>query len=170
MVDSTLAFLSANPGWLIVIAFLMGFVETMIVIAIFIPSTLILVSIGALVATGEIAFWPLFVGAALGAWTGSSTAWWLGWQFHEPVLAWKPLARNKRDIDGARRALKKWGAYAVFVGHFLAPLRGPVFLLVGASEMRFRRFFAATAAGGTVWAYVTPKVGELGGRLAAWIF
>ncbi|SFI57458.1 DedA family protein [Jannaschia pohangensis] len=168
--DAVLSFLSANPNWLILIAFAMGFAETMVVIAIFVPATVVLVGMGALVSTGEIPFWPLFVGATFGAIGGSTTAWWLGWRFHEPVLASRPFRNRQKELDRARRALRKWGLWAVFVGHFLAPLRGPVFLLVGAAAMPIRRFLPVTAAGSVIWAYVTPKLGELGGRLAAWLF
>lgn len=167
--DTLLAFAQANPAALVALAFAMGFAETMVVLAFFVPATLILVGLGALVATGAIAFVPLFLGAFAGAVAGSTTGWWLGWYFHDPVLRWGPLARRRAEIDRARRFLTRWGLWAVMLGHFMAPLRGPIFLVTGSSDLSFRRFFLATMAGSAAWAFIIPKIGQWGGDLARWL-
>ena len=51
----------------------------------------------------------------------------------------------------------------MLIGHFFGPLRAVAFVLAGASAMSFLRFQVANLPGALAWAYVTPKMGEVGG-------
>ncbi len=170
LAQAIMGFVVANPQWLLAMAFAMAAIETMIVVSLFFPSTLILVGLGALAASGDIAFLPLLGGAIAGAIAGSSLAWFLGHWCEDWVMNWKPVARRRKEAKRLAKRARKYGIWAVVFGHFLAPLRGPVFLVIGMAGMAYRRFLPATALGATIWAYVTLQIGQIGGWLAIWIF
>ena len=69
-----------------------------------------------------------------------------------------PLNRDPQRSSAAA-AFARWGAGAVFVGHFFGPLRSVVFITARHATMR-RRVQAGERAGAPIWAFVIPKSGE----------
>lgn len=59
---------------------------------------------------------------------------------------------------------------AVFLGHFIGPLRPVIFLFAGMMKMRLPVFLAINIAGAMTWAYVVPKFGEVGGLIIGWFW
>ncbi len=98
-----------------------------------IPSTAILVGVGALVATGELRFLPIFLGAShrgdhrvdlLVVPRAGATA--------TAILRIWPLRDHPELVQTRqRRPSANWGPLAIIIGHFFGPLRPVVFLLCG---------------------------------------
>ncbi|MGU3423171.1 DedA family protein, partial [Methylobacterium sp. D54C] len=68
---TTLAFVGAHKAWTPVIAGGLAFCESIAILSLFVPATVILVGIGALVGGADIPFWPGVIAAALGAALGA---------------------------------------------------------------------------------------------------
>ena len=169
-VQSAVEFLERNQAWAPYIAFLFAMAETTAFLSILIPSTAILVAVGALVSTGAIPFFPLWLGAALGSLAGSFLSYWLGRRYGDLVLRSWPL-KDQPDLTAkATEAFAKWGPATVFIGHFVGPLRAVVFVFAGISQMSFLRFAVFNITGALVWAWAIPKSGELGGDLLGWLW
>ncbi len=156
-------FVSANRAWAGLIVFLLALAETIAFVSILIPSTAILVGIGALVAAGALDFAPLFVGAASGALVGSTFSYWLGRRYGPAVMDMWPLNRDPGLVRRGSDAFARWGPAAVMIGHFVGPLRSVAFVAAGFSDMRTRVFQLANVPGALAWAFLIPKSGELGG-------
>ena len=153
-------FVSDNRAWAPVIVFLLAAGETMALVSILIPSTVILVGVGSLVAAGGLDFTPIWIGAALGSLFGSTFSYWLGGHFGPRMLGLWPLNRDPALVERGTSAFARWGALTVLLGHFIGPLRSVVFLVAGVSAMRLLAFQAANVPGALVWAYVIPKSGS----------
>jgi len=168
--DSFVAFIAANREWAPWLVFLLALGETTAFVSILIPSTAILVGIGALVATGALDFWPLFVACTAGALVGSCFSYWLGDRFGPAIAQMWPLSRDPGLVRRSADAFARWGAFAVLIGHFFGPLRAIVFAGAGFSDMRMRTFMLANIPGCIAWAFLIPKSGEIGGDIvgAAW--
>ena len=134
-VDSFIAFIERNQDWLPVIMVVFAAAETTAFLSLAVPSTAILVGVGATVATGAIPFFPIWAGAALGAVVGSTFSYWLGLRFGARILAMWPLKDHPELVAQAGDAFRKWGAGAVFLGHFIGPLRPVIFLFAGMMRM-----------------------------------
>lgn len=169
-IDGFLRFLGAHSGWAFWIALLFAFMENLALLSILIPSTAILVGVGALVATGEIAFLPIFLGAAVGAVLGATVSWFLGLIYGDRILNIWPLRNYPQYVASGRDAFAKWGPVAIIIGHFVGPLRPVVFLMCGMAIMPLRQFQIYNVIGAVGWAYVVPKFGEVGGHVAAWLW
>lgn len=157
-----LDFISANRGWAPAIVFLLAFGETVAIVSLIVPSTAILVGVGALVAAGSLDFWPLFAAAASGAICGSTVLYFLGHQYGPAMLKIWPLNRDQDMVRRGSDAFARWGAWAVLAGHFVGPLRAVAFVAAGFSRMRSAQFMAANIPGAIAWAYLVPKSGEIG--------
>jgi membrane protein DedA with SNARE-associated domain len=169
-IAQVLAFIEANRAWTFWIALAFAFGETIAIVSILIPSTVILIGVGSFAATGAIDFLPLWAGAALGSLLGSTLSWWLGRKFGHLVFEAWPLNEYPENVEKGRAAFAKWGTLAVFIGHFFGPLRSVVFLMAGMSRIGFFRFQAVNVPGALAWAYVIPKFGEVGGIAIGWIW
>lgn len=169
-IDTTLAVIAENRAWTAPIAFLFAFGETLALVSILIPSTAILIGIGALATTGAIDFAPLWLGAAGGAVAGSTLSWWLGRMFGDSMFSVWPLNRAPENVGRGVALFRRWGPLAILIGHFFGPLRSVVFLLAGASGIGLLRFQLANLPAAMAWAYVVPKTGEIGGRIAGAIW
>lgn len=170
MVDSVLNFISDNREWIFFITFLFAMAETLLVLSIFIPSTTILVAIGALVAAEKLDFWPVFTGAATGAIIGSLISWQMGRLFGVQILETKLMQKQSDRIHRSKEAMNRWGAPAIILGHLFGPLRALVFAIAGLTGMALLTFLPLTILGAITWAFITPKVGELGGYLIGALF
>ncbi|WP_128253945.1 DedA family protein [Falsirhodobacter deserti] len=170
IIDNIIAFVEAHRGWAFWIALLFALAETTPIVSILIPSTAILVGVGALVATGGVDFLPIWAGASIGAIIGSSASWWIGRYYGGWVLGRWPMSNNPDLADRGREAFARWGGAALLVGHFFGPLRAVVFLMAGIADMPFARFIGWNLLGAVAWAFAVPKSGEIGGNVLGWLW
>src|SRR6516225_7469690 len=59
-------FARGHKVWAIPIAFLLAFGESLAFVSLFIPAWAALVGLGALIEAGELRFWPIWIGGAMG--------------------------------------------------------------------------------------------------------
>ncbi len=169
-IETFIAFIERNQAWLPLIMAVFAAAETTAFLSILIPSTAVLVAVGALAATGAVPFWPLWAGATLGALIGSSFSYWLGWRYGTNVLTMRPLRDHPEMVEKARAAFTRYGPVTIVIGHFATVLRPVVFLLAGMSGMSLARFAFWNTIGCVAWAYLIPKLGQYGGDVIGWIW
>ena len=168
--QAAIAFMERHQEWSFWLALVFAAAETTAFLSLAVPSTAILVGVGATVATGAVPFFPIWAGAALGALVGSSFSWWLGWRFGDRILKMWPMRDHPELVGRAEEAFRKWGMGAVFIGHFFGPLRPVIFLFAGMMKMSLPLFMAVNVVAAMAWAYVIPKFGEVGGIIIGWFW
>jgi membrane protein DedA with SNARE-associated domain len=170
LVQGIVDFMVAHSAWAFWVALALATAENLAFVSIFVHSTPILLAVGAIAATGQIAFTPILLGAALGSVIGATVSWWLGILYGERILALKVFASRPGLVERTQAAFDKWGAAAVVVGHFFFAIRPVVFLMAGIARMPFRTFMLWNVIGSFGWAFLVPKFGELGGLIIGWIW
>ncbi|MCB6177575.1 DedA family protein [Rhodobacter sp. Har01] len=169
-IDTIIAFIERHHFWAPWIMVVFAAAETTAFLSILVPSTAILVAVGALAATGAIDFLPLWAGATAGALIGSTFSFWLGLRYGSTILRMRPLSNHPEMAEKARAAFHRYGPATVFVGHFVTVFRPVVFLLAGMSGMTLARFAFWNTLGATAWAFLIPKLGQFGGDLIGWLW
>lgn len=167
---AVLDFVSRNRGWAPWVVALLAALESMAFVSFVVPSSAVLVGVGALVAAGSLDFLPIWTGAVAGAALGTTLSWWAGRAVGPAILNSGPFARHPGPVERARGWFDRWGLLAVFLGHVFAPVTSTVFLLAGVARVSFRRFQAANLPGAMIWAFFLPKAGEIGASVAAWLW
>ena len=128
------------------------------------PGEITLVSAALLSSRHELAVSPVWIAAAasVGAIGGDTIGYLIGRRWGMPLFARLgrrfPKHFGPSHVAFAEHMFTKYGAWAVFLGRFIALLRifaGP---LAGALRMPYRRFLVANASGGIVWACGTTFV------------
>jgi membrane protein DedA with SNARE-associated domain len=162
--------IAQNRNWAPLITFAVALIDSTSFVSFILPATPILLAIGALVGTGALDFWMVWVGAALGSAAGSTLSWWVGHHFGKAILKRKPLETHPEMVRRATEAIHSWGTWAVLASHVFAPLTSVVFLIAGVARIPFWRFQLFNLPGVVAWAWFLPKAGEYGGYLATYLW
>ena len=163
-------FVRLHQAWAPVVVFGLSFGESLAFISLLLPAWAALVGIGALINSGALSFWPIWIAASLGAGFGDWLSYWIGRKLEYGVQNIWPLSRHPELIPKGEAFMKKWGVLGIFIGRFFGPLRASVPLVAGIFEMPFWRFQIANFASAFVWAAVLLTLGDLGSKVVHWIW
>lgn len=162
IIQTVTAFISAHPQWALIVIALLAFGESLAFISLLLPATVILLATGALIGESELAFLPVWLAAAIGAFAGDWLSWWIGYRYsHRAVNVW-PLSRKPAMVQRGHLFFERWGAWGVFIGRFFGPLRAVVPLVAGICRMPSGKFQLANASSAAVWAFGILAPGALG--------
>jgi len=175
-----LDFVAAYPHVAYGLVFLAALSEALPVIGVFVPGSLIILAVSALVPTGALALWPLLVWAAIGAVVGDGLSYWLGRRYKREILLRWPFRRYPQVAAQSEAYFHQHGGKSVFLGRFIPALRAFVPLFAGILRMPARRFYISNVLSALAWApaHVLPGVilgaslalaGAVAGRLAAFM-
>ena len=155
LVQSIVIFVENNQAWLIPIVFLLAFGESLAFVSLFLPATVILVALSALIGKSGIGMTNiLWVWFAAGA--GGSLGYWasylIGYYFKDDVHKIWPFSRRPEMLPKGRAFFDKWGALGVFFGHFFGPVRAVVPVIAGTFAMPQLMFQIANISSAFLWA------------------
>lgn len=161
MKDWLIAAANSNAHLTVPIAFGLGFAESIMVLAWMVPSSAILVALGAMqqAAGGEI--WPPWFAASAGALLGDVLSFAAGWYYrHEIARTW-PFSDRPAWLVSTRIVLRQWGAQGIIASKFFGPLRSCIPVVAGAAHMKWRIFIPASALSCLIWAgvFLVPGYG-----------
>jgi membrane protein DedA with SNARE-associated domain len=160
---STIGFVQTNQSWAPFIVAALAFGESIAVLSLFLPATVVLLAIGALIGVAGLEFWHIWLGAATGATLGDSLSYWVGRRFKRAALESWPLNRHPAMVEQGELFFFRLGPWAVFIGRFFGPARAVVPLIAGIFAMPAFLFQSANLASALVWAFVllAPGAGLL---------
>src|SRR5262249_48894298 len=110
--------------------------------------------------THRLSPWLIFLVAAAGAIVGDNIGYLIGDKGGYPLARryGSKVRLDERKLKIARYLFDKHGSKVVFFGRFVSILRTYAAFLAGTSQMRWRRFVVANAAGGILWAGIYTLV------------
>ncbi len=166
----------AHPHWAIAVIFLIAFGEALLIIGLFVPSTVVLVSAGALVGTGLLPFWPVFLATAIGAIAGDQVSYWAGRLYGQRLKTYWPLNHYPVLVARGEDFVREHGGKSIAIGRFIPGVKAVVPGIVGMLGMGQLYFVAVNFSSGLVWtaAHILPGIllgqslafaSELSGRL-----
>ncbi len=147
-----MSWVNANPGWGVLIVFLVSFLESLVLVGILLPGIMILFGIGTLIGLGVIDILPVWLAASSGAFLGDSLSFALGYRYREQLLEIWPFSRYPGMMDRGIRFFRQHGAKSVVAGRFIGPLRPVIPAVVGIMRMQPSRFLAVDLAACAAWA------------------
>jgi membrane protein DedA with SNARE-associated domain len=163
-------FVHDHAAWAAPIVFALAFAESLAFISLLVPAWAALVGIGALIASGGISFWPVWIAASIGAALGDWLSYWIGLKLEHSVAHIWPLSRHPDLIPRGETFVKTWGIPGIFIGRFFGPLRASVPLVAGIFEMPYWRFQFANFTSAFVWAAVLLTLGDAISQGVRWLW
>lgn len=169
IVQQTVDFVRNNQVWAAPIVFALAFGESLAFLSLLIPAWGALVAIGALISSSDISFWPIWIAASLGAAAGDWLSYWVGLKLENRVYHMWPLSQHPTVIPAGEAFIRKWGAFAIFIGRFSGPLRASVPLVAGVFAMPYWRFQVANFTSAFVWAATLLTLGDVTSSTIKWL-
>ena len=170
IVHQVVQFVRDHEAWAAPIVFVLAFAESLAFISLLVPAWGALVAMGALIKSGGLSFWPVWVAGSLGAAMGDWLSYWVGLKLERGVANIWPLSRNPDLLPRGEAFVKKWGIPGIFIGRFFGPLRASVPLVAGIFAMPYWRFQFANFFSAFVWAAVLLTIGDVIGRAIEWMW
>ena len=167
ILHATLVFVETHKAFSAPVVFLLAMGESVAVLSLLFPATVVLVGIGAMVGAGALDFWSLWIAAAVGAIIGDWVSYWLGARYGHAVFAVWPMRNHPELLPRGERFFHRWGIASVFVGRFFGPFRASVTLIAGIFAMDRLAFLATTTLSAFIWAAGLLAPGIIGVRLFA---
>lgn len=160
--EATLAgltqWLLAHPHWASSVVFLISLSESLVVVGLFVPGTLVMPFIGALVALGALGLWETLLWAILGAIVGDGISFWIGHHYREHLRTLWPFTRHPEWIGRAETFFYRHGGKSIVFGRFAGPVRPIIPAVAGMLGMNPRFFYAVNILSALLWApaYMLP--------------
>ena len=144
-------FIQTYQAWAGPIIFLMTLGESLFVIGIFLPATVLLMMSGGLVGSGTLSALPIFLWGVTGAVLGDALSYWFGKWLGPRVLRLKLLKTHRSSVARARLLCFRYGFLAVVLGRFLGPMRSLMPTVAGVMGMPEKKFQLANVLSAIFW-------------------
>jgi membrane protein DedA with SNARE-associated domain len=159
-------FVRLHQGWAPFIVAVLAFCESLAIVSLFVPATVMLLAIGGMIGGMGLSFWPIWAGAALGAAFGDWLSYEVGRYLEKGTHHVWPLSRYPQMIEKGEDFTRKYGVWAIFLGRFFGPARAFVPLVAGIFEMPRVPFQIANFASALIWAFLMLAPGT---GLTKWV-
>lgn len=176
-----LALISHHTGLAYGVVFLVSLSESLALVGLLVPGTVIMFGVGAVVAAGSLELAPVLLLAMAGAIAGDGISYWLGHHYKERLVEIWPFSRYPEMLKKGTAFFHQHGGKSVLFGRFVGPLRPVIPVVAGMLGMEPARFSVVNVFSAIGWAlvYVLPGVffgtslavaGEVSARLSGLAF
>lgn len=98
-------FITQSTVYSLMAVLLVAFLESLALVGLILPGTVLMAGLGALIGSGELSFWYAWLAGIIGCLLGDWISFWLGWRFKKPLHRWSFLKKNKALLDKTEHAL-----------------------------------------------------------------
>jgi membrane protein DedA with SNARE-associated domain/membrane-associated phospholipid phosphatase len=147
-------FIGTYPALAIVAAFIVSTGEALLIIGLFVPSTVVLLGIGGLIGAGRLPFWPIFIATTAGAVVGDAISFWIGYVFKERLTEVACFQRYRKLLSAGQRYFALHGGKSVVIGRFIPGIKSVVPGIAGMMGMGMLRFTLLNILSSIAWAAV----------------
>lgn len=154
------AFISQHPTLTYGAVFLVSVSESLALVGLLVPGTVIMFGVGAVVAVGSLGLLPVLVLAAAGAITGDGISYWLGYHYQDSLRRIWPFSRYPAMLQNGESFFHRHGGKSVLFGRFVGPVRPVIPVVAGMLGMAPLNFAVVNFLSAVGWAlaYILPGV------------
>ena len=145
-------FITQSTVYSLMAVVLVAFLESLALVGLILPGTVLMAGLGALIGSGELSFWHAWLAGIIGCLMGDWISFWLGWRFKKPLHRWSFLKKNKALLDKTEHALHQHSMFTILVGRFVGPTRPLVPMVAGMLDLPVAKFITPNIIGCLLWA------------------
>jgi membrane-associated protein len=160
-----------NPTFLLQTFGLIGvfaivFAETGMLLGLFLPGDSLLFVAGLFAWHGYFSIWILVIGTTIAAIIGDSTGYWIGKKAGPRIFVREEsFFFKKSHVEKTQSFFDRYGAWTIFVAHFIPFVRTIAPTMAGVGQMPYRIFLFWNVLGGIAWTALFIFSGYFLGRL-----
>lgn len=128
-------FITQSVTYSLIAVALVAFLESLALVGLILPGTVMMAGLGALIGSGEVNFWQAWLAGIIGCLLGDWISFWLGWRFKKPLHRWSFMKKNKALLDKTEHALHQHSMFTILVGRFVGPTRPLVPMVAGMLDL-----------------------------------
>jgi membrane protein DedA with SNARE-associated domain len=160
ILNTLLAFITHHPGLAYGAVFLTSLSESLALVGLVVPGTVIMFGVGAVVATGSLGLTPVLLLAMAGAIAGDGVSYWLGHHYKARLTDAWPFSRYPEMLNKGAAFFHRHGGKSVLFGRFVGPVRPVIPVVAGMMGMQPTHFSIVNVLSAIGWAlvYILPGV------------
>lgn len=155
-------FAEHHESWIFLLTVIIAFLESLAIIGLFFPGTILIVTLSVVVGTIHYPFWLIWSASSLGAFLGMWCSYSFGKLHRDTVNQIWPFSKKPDMIPKVQQFFQKWGLWTLFICTFLEPLRVSVPMVSGAFELPKWRYFIVSALSAIAWSLLVLSPGVFG--------
>jgi len=159
-VQPIFSWLSDNPGWAGFFVFLIALSESLLIVGLIVPGTVLMFGVGTLVGTGVLDMKQTMFIAFLGAVVGDGISFWIGVRYRDQLTKFWPFNKKPQYLENGQRFFLKHGGKSILFGRFVGPVRPIIPAVAGMMGMPARNFLFVNVISAIGWApfYLIPGI------------
>lgn len=140
--------------------FLIAFSESLLIVGLIVPGTLLMFGVGTLVGAGALDFWNTIIIAFFGAIAGDAVSFLIGKHYHDRVVKVWPFNKHPDYMEKGENFFKKHGGISILIGRFVGPVRPIIPAVAGMMGMSQSYFLFVNILSAAGWApfYLIPGI------------
>ncbi|MFC0142259.1 DedA family protein [Erwinia mallotivora] len=152
--------ITQSVAWSLLAVGLITFFESLALVGLLLPGTVLMASFGALIGSGQIGLYPAWLAGTLGCLLGDWISYFIGWQFKGPLHRWSFIKKHQALMDKTEHALHQHSMFTIIVGRFVGPTRPLIPLVAGMLELPVKKFIPPNIIGCLLWPplYLLPGI------------
>lgn len=87
-------FITQSTVYSLLAVMLVAFLESLALVGLILPGTVMMAGLGALIGGGEVNFWQAWLAGIVGCLLGDWISFWLGWRFKKPLHRWSFMKKT----------------------------------------------------------------------------
>ena len=153
-INALLAFITHHPDLTYGAIFLISLSESLALVGLIVPGTVIMFGVGAIVATGSLGLKPVLLLAAAGAIAGDGISYWLGHHYQEKLRRTWPFSHYPGMLKNGETFFNRHGGKSILFGRFVGPVRPVIPVVAGMLGMSPLHFGIVNVLSAIGWAFV----------------
>ncbi|AWK14931.1 DedA family protein [Candidatus Fukatsuia symbiotica] len=152
--------LTQSLAFTLLIIVFVTFLESLALIGLLLPGTVMMTSIGVLIGNGHIGFYPAWVASCIGCLLGDWASYLLGRVFKQPLHRWSFLKKRQSLLDKTEHALYQHSMATILLGRFIGPSRPLVPMIAGMLALPPLKFASPNIIACLTWppVYLFPGI------------
>ncbi|KFK92618.1 MULTISPECIES: DedA family protein [unclassified Serratia (in: enterobacteria)] len=155
--------LTQSLAFTLVAIMLVTFLESLALVGLLLPGTVMMASIGALIGSGKVDFYMAWGAGIVGCLLGDWSSYFIGRSFKGPLHRWSFLQKNRALLDKTEHALHQHSMATILIGRFVGPTRPLVPMVAGMLDLPPYKFALPNIIGSLTWPPVYFFPGILAG-------
>jgi membrane protein DedA with SNARE-associated domain len=143
--------LTQSLAFTLSVVMLVTFIESLALVGMLLPGTVMMTAVGALIGSGEVGFYSAWVAATVGCLLGDWLSYFMGRRFKAPLHRWSFLKKHKSMLDKTEHALHNHSMATVLLGRFIGPARPIVPMVAGMLNLPSVKFALPNVIGCLTW-------------------